>query len=81
MAPVKLRSNLLLLVAGAILPVLALTVLLSFLLIEHETNAFRQAAMDRNRATAIGPCGRAGGCPRDQDHAHDGDRDAGDLEC
>ena len=45
----RLRSNLLLLVAGTMLPVLALTATLSYLLVEHEKEIFRRAAMDRNR--------------------------------
>ncbi len=46
----KLRSNLLLLVAGAIVPVIGLTIVLASLLVEYEKDAFRQAATDRNRA-------------------------------
>jgi hypothetical protein len=51
----RLRSHLLMLVAGAMLPVLALTAYLAFLLVEHEKETFRRGAMDRNRTfmTAI----------------------------
>ncbi len=51
----KLRSHLLMLVAGAMLPVLALTAFLAVLLVEHEKETFRRGAMDRNRTfmTAI----------------------------
>jgi signal transduction histidine kinase/CheY-like chemotaxis protein len=45
----KLRSHLILLVVGSMLPVLALTAALGYLLVEHEKNLFQQAAMDRNR--------------------------------
>jgi PAS domain S-box-containing protein len=51
----KLRSHLFLLVAGATLPVVALSVALAVLLVRYERDTFQQAAMARTRAlmTAI----------------------------
>jgi signal transduction histidine kinase/ActR/RegA family two-component response regulator len=51
----SLRSQLLLLVAGSIVPVLALSFVLGYFVLSHEKASFQEAAMDRNRTfvTAI----------------------------
>lgn len=46
----KLRTGLFFLVAGAVVPVLALALVLGILLIDHERETFRRGALDRNRA-------------------------------
>jgi signal transduction histidine kinase len=45
----RLRSRLVLLAAASIVPVLLLSVVLEYFLIQHEKDTFRQAAVDRNR--------------------------------
>ena len=45
----SLRSKLLLLAAGSVLPVLVLTSVLGWMLLEHQRDSFRRAAQDRNR--------------------------------
>jgi CHASE1-domain containing sensor protein len=45
----RLRSKLLLLVAGSLLPVLVLAVVLGAALVEHERENFRRSAQDRHR--------------------------------
>jgi signal transduction histidine kinase len=45
----RLRSRLVLLAAASIVPVLLLSVVLEYFLIQHEKDLFRQAAVDRNR--------------------------------
>ena len=51
----SLRSQLLLLVAGSIVPVLALSFVLGYFVLSHEKDRFQEAALDRNRTfvTAI----------------------------
>ncbi len=51
----SLRSQLLLLVAGSIVPVLALSLVLGYFVLSHEKDRFQEAALDRNRTfvTAI----------------------------
>ena len=51
----SLRSQLLLLVAGSIVPVLALSLVLGYFVVSQEKDRFQQAALDRNRTfvTAI----------------------------
>ena len=44
-----LRSKLLLLAAGSVLPVLVLTAILSWMLLDHQRDNFRRAAQERNR--------------------------------
>jgi signal transduction histidine kinase/ActR/RegA family two-component response regulator len=53
--PASLRSSLLLLAAGSILPLLALSLVLGSLLVRREEDTVRRAAMDRNHtfSTAI----------------------------
>ena len=51
----SLRSQLLLLVAGSIVPVLALSSVLAYFIVRHEGTRFQESALDRNRTfvTAI----------------------------
>src|SRR4051794_28147228 len=44
-----LRSKLLLLAAGSVLPVLVLTAILSWMLLDHQRDNFRRVAQERNR--------------------------------
>ena len=46
----KLRTNLLLLVFGTAVPLLALAAVIAYLLLEHENEVLRSGAQDRNRA-------------------------------
>src|SRR5436853_2485953 len=46
----RLRSNLLVLAAGTVLPLTALALVLGYLLVEQERDTFRRGAIDRNRA-------------------------------
>ncbi|HEY9504231.1 MAG TPA: ATP-binding protein [Pyrinomonadaceae bacterium] len=46
----RLRTNLLYLVVGTIVPLIALATVLGFLLVERERDAVRQGAINRNRA-------------------------------
>jgi len=47
---VKLRTRLFLLVAGTVIPLGALAVFLSILLVNHERDILERGALDRNRA-------------------------------
>src|SRR5258705_10579084 len=46
----RLRTNLLYLVVGTIVPLIALATVLGFLLVDRERDAVRQGAINRNRA-------------------------------
>jgi signal transduction histidine kinase/ActR/RegA family two-component response regulator len=46
----RLRTRLLLLIAGTAIPLLALAAVLAYLLLEHERETFREGALARNRA-------------------------------
>ncbi|HEX4332238.1 MAG TPA: ATP-binding protein [Usitatibacter sp.] len=46
----KLRTRLFLLVAGTVVPLVALAVVLSILLVDHERETLQRGALDRNRA-------------------------------
>ena len=47
---VKLRTQLFLLVSGTVIPLLALAAVLAYILLQHESETFRDGARDRNRA-------------------------------
>src|SRR3954466_14902195 len=46
----RLRSNLLLLVGGTVVPLLALALVLGYVLVEHEKETMQRGAMARTRA-------------------------------
>jgi signal transduction histidine kinase len=48
--PMKLRTNLVYLIVGIVIPLVALATLLGLLLVKREREAFRQGAINRNRA-------------------------------